>query len=58
MGQDHLGPKVPARTPGLVLWFGGDREGLGGSVFSFLLLQAVMPVEGAKPSRGKGVGWA
>lgn len=42
---------------GSVLWLGGAREGLGDTVFSFLLLQAVMLLKGAKSYRGKAVGW-
>lgn len=46
----------PDTRVGAVAWRGQGRM-VGGVIFSFLLLQAVMPVQGAKPSRGKGVGW-
>lgn len=47
---------LPDARVGAVAWRGQGRIGGVGGV-SFLLLQAVLPVRGAKPSGGKGVGW-
>lgn len=58
-GPGAPGPCSTCRTPGSVLWLGGDREGWGdwGWRFSFLLLQAALPGKAAGPSGGKGAGW-
>lgn len=61
MGWALLGPVVPAGPRGRRCGLEGTGKHWGtggwGPIFSFLPLQAVIPVKEAKPGRGKEVGW-